>query len=382
MNQLFERPLSTSNLWQPDFDRLWNVVSSGMDELGSLIPGQLVAELEAQLGRYHHSKYCVAFSTGFWALVASIALRSIPGRSEVIVPSLTYRRLADAVHWAGHIPVFADVESKRLSLDPRAVEQLITSQTALILGVHPIVNCCDVEGLIAVSKEHQVPVIFDAVESAHETFNSKRVGSFEVGEIFSLHASKLINGIEGGYVCTGDREFRDRLIEFRSDSTSERQKAVGGEGDSSKINGTLNDAHAAFALAGLEEIEANVAHNKQVYQTYCEELNALKGMRLVMFDETEQTSYKNIVAEVSSPFPLSRDDLITRLNQQDVLARKYYFPALHVKRYRYPVKIGNMTVTDEAMQKLINLPCGFRVSVAEVRSLCRLLRELAGNQKW
>lgn len=371
-DRLFTTPISTSNLREPEFDRLWQIVSASLTQSGQLQTGTIVSKLEQELCRYHDAKYCVAFSTGFWALVAAVSSKAIPARNEVIIPSMTYRRLADVVFWTGNVPVFVDVQRKHLAISPAAVEAAICDQTSLILAVHPIVNCCDVNSLIAIAQRHAVPIVFDAVESVHETVSGKRVGSFGVGEVFSFHASKLINGLEGGYVCTDDASLQQALIEFREGTSSSENK----NGQLS-LNGILNDVHAAFALAELAEIDANVAHNREIYQAYCSRLSPACDLEIMKFDESQQTSFKNIVARVLPSFGKSRDELTSLLNERGVLARSHYYPALHTKSYQYPVRVCDTPVSDQCMLEFINLPCGSRVSVEDVHVVCDFLERIS-----
>ena len=372
MARLFETPISTSNLYAPDFDELCRVFGRAFDSGGELTAGRLVEQLEQRLCDYHAAQYCVAFSTGFWALVAAVRLKSLPAQAEVIIPSLTYRRLADVVYWAGKTPRFVDVEPETLAICPVAVERALSPETALILAVHPIVGCCDVTRLLAISQRAGVPVVFDAVESVHETLHSRRIGSFGVGEVFSLHASKLINGLEGGYVCTDDEGFRNGLLNFRNPSGSSGPRTDLSLG----LNCVLNDGHAAFALVGLQEISRNIEHNREIYQTYLRELASVTGINLKRFDEHENNAFKNIVAEVTAEYPLNRDELVTRLNSAGILVRAHYSPALHRKTYEYPVQNDDLPVTDWAANRLVNLPCGQRVSPIDVVKTCRFLREL------
>ncbi len=372
MARLFETPISTSNLYAPDFNELCRVFGLAFDRGGELITGRLVEQLEQRLCDYHAAQYCVAFSTGFWALVAAVRLKSLPAQTEVIIPSLTYRRLADVVYWAGKIPRFVDVEPNTLAICPAAVERALSPETALILAVHPIVGCCDVPRLLDISQRADVPIVFDAVESVHETLHSRRIGSFGVGEVFSFHASKLINGLEGGYVCTNDEGFRNRLLNFRNPGGQSRTRTDSLLG----LNSVLNDGHAAFALVGLQEISRNIEHNREIYQTYLREISSVAGINLKRFDECENTAFKNIVAEVTAEYPLNRDELVTRLNSVGILARAHYSPALHRKTYEYRVHKDALPVTDWAANRLVNLPCGQRVSSLDVVTTCRFLRDL------
>ena len=123
-NGLFFEAKSTSNLYTPDKkavrDYIDNFSSHGICNF-----------LEQRLSDYHESKYCVLFSTGFWALVAAIKLKALTGKNEVIVPSLTYRRLADVVYWAGLVPVFVDVEADTLAICPNSINTHISGKNCV-----------------------------------------------------------------------------------------------------------------------------------------------------------------------------------------------------------------------------------------------------------
>lgn len=364
-----DRPLSTSNLHAPNMELVCDLYARHADNQA------IITELESALCRYHDSQYCVTFGSGFWALVASVSACALPGRREVIIPSMTYRRLADVVFWSGKTPVMVDVSPNSLAICPFAVAEAINDQTALILGVHPIVNCCDVDALLAISNRNEIPIVFDAVESVHETIGGKRIGSFGPAEVFSLHASKLLNGLEGGYVCTNREDLSQWLRRFRDGIL---HTSIGPQ----NLSHALPAAHAAFALASLNEIDDIVNHNRNIYQTYQVELNSVPGIRLVEFDESEQTSYKNIVVEIENRYPLSRDQLTSFLNQNGILARAHYSPALHQREYKFPTQSRTMLVSDHAAASYLNLPCGSRITPNQVRMVCELLRApetLEGN---
>jgi dTDP-4-amino-4,6-dideoxygalactose transaminase len=233
-------------------------------------------------------------STGFWALVLTIKALALAGKTEVLMPSLTYRRLDDAVLWAGLNPRFCDVEATSLAVSPESVERNITDQTALILAPHPIVNCCDAPSLEEIAYRNGLPIVFDSVESVYERIRGRKVGSFGNAEVFSLHASKLINGFEGGYVTTNDEDLANRIALIRGFGFNGQDNI-----EHFGINAKLNELHAAMALASLEELPVFIAHNKAHYERYKENLGKMPGIRLLPFDEAFNPSYKNIVAELT-----------------------------------------------------------------------------------
>jgi dTDP-4-amino-4,6-dideoxygalactose transaminase len=305
--------------------------------------------------------------------VIALRLECLPDHDEVLVPSLTYRRLADAVNWGGKIPVFVDIQRESLAMCVESTRERITERTGLILAVHPIVNCLDVEAFITLSEQSGIPLVFDAVESVHETVKGRRVGSFGPAEVFSLHASKLINGMEGGYICTGDEGLARVLREVRAHGHGRGRSTTVG------MNAVMSDGHAAFTLAGLDELDQNVAHNRAIYDAYREGLTAVAGIRLLEFDQSEQTAFKNIVVEVESSYPLSRDRLVEFLNAERILARAHYNPPLHCKSYTFPTIGQDLPRSDRARHLFLNLPCGARVTTEDVATLCKLLSFLASN---
>lgn len=366
---LFERPRSTSSLVAPEFDRFLEYSRVFYDARQFSNNGPLVQELERRLAALHDTAYCVTFCSGFWALVLTIKCIALPGRSEILMPSLTYRRMADVASWANLVPRFCDVDPTTLAVSAQTMRPLVNQDTALILGVHPIVNCCDATGLERLSEETGVPLFIDAVESMYETLQGRKVGSFGRAECFSLHASKLLNGFEGGYITTNDAQLAVQLRRMRGFGfyTPDTVLEFG-------MNAKLNEIHAAMALAGLDELDHQVTRNRERYTTYRRALNGLSGVRLVAFDEQEQSGYKNILIELQEDWPLPRDRTLELLNAENILARAYYAPPLHTKATDYQTLGGPLPVTERLAERFMLLPCGHFVDERDIQQIVGLLR--------
>jgi dTDP-4-amino-4,6-dideoxygalactose transaminase len=360
-DRIFPTPKSTSNLVQPDFERFIEYART------SFMPASpdrqsAVTLLEERLAHFHEARYCVTFCSGFWALAITMVAIARPGKCEVVMPSLTYRRMADVVAWTGLLPRFAEVDPDTLAMSGATAAECVGDDTALLLAVHPIVNCCDVQGLVELAEQRGVPLLFDAVESVYERSNVGKVGSFGVAECFSLHASKLLNGFEGGYVTTNDPALAAALSARRD-----------GRGVHGVLDARLNELHAAMALAGLDELDAQVERNRARYERYRGGLQGVEGIRLLAFDESQPTSYKNIVVELLHDWPLSRDLTIELLNADNVLARAYYSPPLHSKPMAYPHVPADLPLTDHLAERFLLLPCGDFVTLADIDTVVDLL---------
>lgn len=371
---LFDPPRSASNLIRPDVETFLEYSRIFFDSHQYTNAGPVSRILEQRLAAFHEVRHCVTFANGFWALALAMRTMALPGRTEVVMPSLTYRRMADVAAWAGLTPRFCDVDPRTLAISAETAEPCITDRTALLLAVHPIVNCCDVEGLEALAQTYALPLLIDGVESCYETHRGRKVGAFGGAEVFSLHASKLINGFEGGYLTTEDPALAERVYLMRGFGFNGPDNVA-----HLGFNAKLNEIHAAMALACLDELDDQVRANRQRYRTYQEVLQGVGGIRLLEFDESERCSYKNIVVELLPEWPLSRARTITILNAEGILARPYYSPALHQKPTSYRTEFAALPITEMLADQFMLLPCGARVSDADIAAIANLLKFLAAN---
>jgi dTDP-4-amino-4,6-dideoxygalactose transaminase len=372
---LFTEPKSTSSLAQPDFENFLTYSREFFDRRYYTNNGFLVRQLEARLAKFHSADFCITFCSGFWGLVLAMTALSLKGKSEVIMPSLTYRRMADIAAWARLTPRFCEVDPNTLALNHHTIRDCITSDTALILAVHPIVNCLGAGDIQALGKEYGIPVLFDSVESMYESTSLGKVGGFGDAECFSMHASKLLNGFEGGYITTNDKALATKLSLLRSYGFEGQDNCVITNG----LNAKLNEVHAAMALANLDEMESVVARNKERYERYDVGLAFIDGLRLVEFDADFKSSYKNILIEISSNWPVTRDQTVSILNSENVLSRAYYNPPLHKRDMAYPSCVSELPVTEALAGNFILLPCGEFVTCADIDQIISLLRFISVN---
>lgn len=371
---LFRTPRSTSNLVRPDINVFLGYTKALFDPKHARSRTSIVEDLERELARFHETKYCVALSNGFWTLALAMKYLAMPGKTEIVMPSLTYRRMADVAAWARLTPHYCEVDPETLAMSAETAEPCINQNTALLLAVHPIVNCCDIEGLVALSKRKQVPILVDAVESAYETAGGKKVGSFGNAECFSLHASKLINGFEGGYLTTNDKDLVTFLLEARNP-----ESALGRASVQCGIDARMNEVHAAMALASLQDLHHQVERNKHRYMHYKRLLEYVPGIELLAFNEKERCSYKNIVVRLTSEWKLSREVTLSILQAENAIARPYYSPPLHLKPAEYMTIFADMPITERLACEFVLLPCGYFVSDDDTESIVALLLFMHSN---
>ena len=339
----FEQGKPTGNLYRPDIEKFLQYSSRIFQSERYTDGGPLCQLLEQSLAPFHAVEHVVPMNSGFWGHVLAFHALALPGRQEIIAPSFGYRRTDDMIAWAGFIPHFCDVDPRTLCLSVETIKPQLSANTALILAPHPMVNCCDAQGIEALGQELGIPVVFDSVEAAYRTYNNRRIGGFGDAEVFSMHATKLLNAFEGGYVTTNNAKF--------------------------------NEVHAAMALASLDEIEEQVAQHRRKYDRYLDGLRAVDGLELIEHKVSERPDYRLIVARIANSWPLSREDTLRLLEAERVLARPYYAP-LHHKLVDYPRICPELPVTEAIFRQFIVLPSGSHVSENDIETVVDILARI------
>lgn len=367
----FMKPLHVGRPNIGDRDMFSRRVNEILDRRWLTNGGQCVQEFERRLCGLLGVRHCIPICNGTVAL--ELATRALGLKGEVIVPSFTFVATAHALQWQGITPVFCDVDPLSHCLDPLKVEQMITPRTSGIVGVHVWGRPCAIEALMEIARRRNLKLMFDAAHAFGCSYGGKMIGSFGEAEVFSFHATKFFNTLEGGAIATNDDELarKIRLMKNFGFTNYDQVDYVG-------TNGKMNEISAAMGLTNLESMEEFIAVNRRNYLAYQEGLAGVPGMSLIAYNDSERNNYQYIVVEVDEAVAgLSRDELIKVLHAENVLARRYFYPACHrMEPYRsfFPHAGLLLPETERLCQRTMSLPTGTAVGVAEIRAICEILR--------
>jgi len=333
--------------------------------------GLYVKEFEKQVANYLNVKHCIAMCNGTVAL--ETAVRALGLKGEVIVPSFTFVATAHCLQWQEISPVFADIDPQSCTLDPAAVAKLITPKTTGIIGVHLWGRPCHVEALERVAVEHGLKLLFDASHAFGSSYKGRMIGSFGAAEVFSFHATKIINTFEGGAIVTNDDDLAARLRLMKNFGFHGMDNVV-----YLGINGKMNEASAAMGLTNLEDIDQFIEANRRNYAEYGRCLEGIPGIALLPYDETEKNNFQYVVIDVDPRCAgLSRDELLAVLHAEKVVARRYFYPGCHrMEPYRsfFLDACSWLSETEEKAQRVVCLPTGTAVRRKDVRAICGIIR--------
>ena len=337
--------------------------------------GPFLREFEQRIADLVGVKHCIAMCNGTVAL--EIAIRALGMKGEVIVPSFTFIATAHALQWQGITPVFCDIDPRTQTLDPGKVEQTITPRTTGIIGVHVWGHTCDIEALAEIAARHGLKLLFDAAHAFACSYKGRMIGSFGDAEVFSFHATKFFNTLEGGAVATNDSELAKKLRSMRNFGFT-------GYDEVSYIgtNGKMNEISAAMGLTSLESLDEFIEVNRRNYLGYRAELREIAGARVLAYDETERCNYQYIVLELEEAFTqvVSRDELWRILMAENVMARRYFYPGCHrMEPHRSNLPGLLLPETDRLAERVLCLPTGTAVTESDIEIICQLLKLIIGN---
>ncbi len=368
-----ERPIHVGQLNFPECDRLLEAIDGIFERRHYANHGPLERELDRRLAERLGVRHAVSVTNGTVAIMLLLSCLELEG--DVIVPSFTFPGTVQALSWCGLEPVFCDVDPVTHNLSAELVEPLIRpGRTAAVLGVHLWGRPCDPDGLEALCARYQIPLLFDAAHGFGCEHRGRPVGNFGLAETFSMHATKVLNGAEGGCITTNSDELADRLRTSRTFHETEARAAV-----PLRLNAKISEMQAAIALCSLDELDRNIADNRARYERYRERITGLPGVRFVDYAGDEPNNYQYIVAEVqAAPGAPDRDGLLEALKGRGILARRYFYPGVHRAEPYASSPCGQVELpsTDELVRRLFQLPTGKDLQLAEVDRICDALRDV------
>lgn len=283
--------------------------------------GPFHQKLEKALAEYLGVEHLSLFTNGAMALVT--ALQSLRVSGDVITTPYSFVATAHALAWNGIRPIFVDVDPGTLNMDPARIEAAITPTTTAILPVHCYGHECDVEAIQRIADKYNLKVIYDAAHA----FGVKDAGGSVLRHgdlsILSFHATKVFSTFEGGAIICPDAKskvFIDRLKNFGF--VDEVTVAMAG------LNGKMSEIHAAFGLLLLDQIDGAIQRRGALDRRYRECLSKIPGIRFVEGGNEVVSNYSYFPILLDDTFPTTRDGLWQKLKENNIFARRYFYPLI------------------------------------------------------
>ncbi|WP_271894154.1 DegT/DnrJ/EryC1/StrS family aminotransferase [Candidatus Phyllobacterium onerii] len=284
--------------------------------------GPISADLALRLSELLRTRYVNLMTNGTVAI--EIAAKALNFKNKVITTPFTFAATVGALIWIGLDPVLVDVEEDYLTLSPESVSAAIDEDVSGILGVHVYGCPCDVDALDSISRNHQIPVLYDGAHVFDATYNGRPIVSYGDATTMSFHATKQFNTGEGGAVVTSSSEI-DTKLSLLKNFGIKSEDVISDIG----INGKMSELNAAFGLANLNALFEERARRSAVSQIYRDSITEDNKIRIVPQrpGTVGSTNYFAIRLPVENGVSL-RDKVYLALRDLGIYTRKYFYPLL------------------------------------------------------
>ncbi|WP_097027906.1 DegT/DnrJ/EryC1/StrS family aminotransferase [Clostridium peptidivorans] len=322
--------------------------------------------LEEELIKYLEVPNAALFTNGHLALECAIAAMNLAG--EVITTPFTFISTTHAIVRNGLTPVFCDIDPKTYTIDVNKLESLITEKTSAIVPVHVYGNVCDVNAIEEIAKKYNLKVIYDAAHAFGATVNGRGIATYGDASMFSFHATKVFNTIEGGAITYNDSKLTKVLNELKNFGITGQESVEYIAG-----NAKMNEFQAAMGICNLRHVDEEIQKRKVVVDRYNERLSGVNGIKLSKTREGIKSNYAYYPV-VFDGYKLSRDEVTELLKSENIYARKYFYPLTNeFECYKNKFDCGQTPIAKYISDRVLTLPLYADLSLEDVDTICDII---------
>jgi len=323
--------------------------------------------LEGELKKKLDVNNLSLFVNGHSAL--ELALEALELEGEVITTPFTFVSTTHSIVRQGLAPVFCDIEPETYTIDPEKIESLITPKTSAIVPVHVYGNLCNMQKIDEIAKKYGLKVIYDAAHAVGVKYKGRGIGGFGDISMFSFHATKVFNTIEGGALAYNDGTLYEKLLALCQFGISGRDKV-----DSIGTNAKMNEFQAAMGLCNLRHLDECIQKRKSLFERYDSRLRGVRGIKLRNENPDISYNYSYYYVEFTEEFFKSRDEIKEQLNRENIFPRKYFYPLTSdLGCYAGRFDSTKTPVAKAAANHILTLPMHTELQFEDVDRICDII---------
>lgn len=365
MNKLFttKPTLPPLNEYMEQVEKIWD--SKWLTNMG-----ERHNEFEKELKTYLKVDNISLFVNGHMALEMVIQAMRLKG--EVITTPYTFISTTHAIVRNGLKPVFCDIEEDSYTLDANKLENLITDKTSAIIPVHVYGNVCNVEEIGRIAKKYNLKVIYDAAHAFGVKYKGRSIAKNGDASMFSFHATKVFHSIEGGAVVYNEEELGRRLYNLKNFGIRSEEiiEEIG-------ANAKMNEFQAAMGICNLRYISEAIKRRKELVGYYYKCLEGCRGVRLNIKQKDTEKNYAYMpILIIPGEYKISRDQLYEILKENEIFARKYFYPLVtDTECYKNMYDSGDTPIAKRVAENILTLPLYTDMTYEDIERVCDVVRK-------
>lgn len=337
--------------------------------------GKYHKELEEKLKEYLDVPELSLMVNGHMALELAIQAFGFPEGAEVITTPFTFISTTHAIVRNRLQPVFCDVKPSDGTMDENKIEDLITERTVAIVPVHVYGNICNVEAIQKIADKYNLRVIYDAAHAFGVKYKGKGIGSYGDASVFSFHATKVYNTIEGGAVAFSEHRIYEKLYNLKN-------FGIRGEEVVTEVgaNAKMNEFAAIMGLCNLNHIEEAFVNRKKRYEYYRSGFSDVQGIRLFVESDDETRNYAYFPILIEAGYAKARDEIYNLLRENNIYARKYFYPLTSDQAcFKNKFREIKLDVARRLADVVLVLPLYDELALEDVKKICEIIKNRYGE---
>jgi len=362
-------PIAKPLLGREEFEAVREVLESGV-----LVQGEKVRLFEKEFANYIRVKHAVALSNGTTALDTALkALKVGPG-DEVVTPAFSFVASSNCVLFQGAKPVFADINARTFNIDPSEVLNKITAKTKAIICVHLFGQPSDMKELNEIAEDHKIALVEDAAQAHGAEYRGRRVGGIGTIGCFSFYATKNMTTGEGGMITTNDSELARRAHLIRDHGQTEKYRHV-----ILGYNYRMPEVCAAIGLVQLQKLEGFNKKRRENADLLTKGIQKILGLIPPQVNEGVKHVFYQYVVRVETGFPISRDNLVQRLEKMGVGVAVHYPIPVYKQPFYLKMGYGKTACprAEDACKRVLSLPVHPAVTEEEIAYMVGVLEKVS-----
>ncbi len=320
--------------------------------------GKYVAQFEKETADFIGA-HTVTVSSGTLALIFTLQALGLKSGQKVVVPSFTFLATAQAILYAGGVPLFADV-GEDFTISIPDLEALLRQHrdVGAVLPVHTYGLICQADQIQRIvdrasrAQGSPIPVLYDAAHAFGAERGGVRAGRFGSAEAFSLSVTKVLTTVEGGLVSSSDPGLIERIRRMRNygmESFSYNATLPG-------LNGKMSEFHAIVGLENLRLLEGRLQQRAERARYYIQQIEAKTPFRVMPVPEGVRHTFKDFTVLAPKELGAGRDRIQVFLKERGVESRAYFSPPVHRQEYFSRFADRSLPMTEEVARRVITLP--------------------------
>jgi len=356
--------------FQPLRAEIFAAMQTVCDEQGFVLGPRVVA-FEESIAGYIGSRYAIGCASGSDALLLSLMAMGVKAGDEVITIPFTFFATAGAVSRLGAKPVFVDIQPDSFNIDPKLIEEAITTRTKAIIPVHLFGQCADMAAINEIANRKKVRVIEDACQAIGAAQQEKRAGVLGDTGCFSFFPTKNLGGFgDGGLITTNDQTLADSMAMLRVHGSQVRylHEAVG-------INSRLDALQAAVLQIKLKYLDQWTEGRRRNAERYQQLFVRTKHADRVTLPSTMPENF-HVYNQFTVRAP-KRDELRAFLKEKGVGTEVYYPLPMHLQNcYRdLGYQKGAFPQSEQAAEEVMSLPIYPELTEAQQAYVVEMIAE-------